>query len=128
MLAYVIDNEDGTFTVSYQSTVRGSHQITVTMRNVNINGSPFTVNVTGRMDFGKVGKVLACFGCEGSGGGKFALYMPISTVVVALLNIRELKKPRRRIANDNVANQNHDWLNEEKQSCSTCSTLVAALF
>lgn len=40
------------------------------MRNININGSPFSVNVTGRMDFGKVGKVMACFGCEGTGGGK----------------------------------------------------------
>ena len=68
--AYVIDNEDGTFTVSYQPIVRGAHQIKITMRNININGSPFTVNVTGRMDFAKVGKVLACFGCEGSGGGK----------------------------------------------------------
>ena len=65
------------------------------MRNVNINGSPFTVNVTGRMDFGKVGKVMACFGCEGSGGGKFAPYKAISTVTVALL-IRELTQRRRQ--------------------------------
>ena len=65
----MIDNDDGTYTVSYQPIVRGSHQITVTMRNININGSPFSVNVTGRMDFGKVGKVMACFGCEGTGGG-----------------------------------------------------------
>lgn len=70
LIAYVIDNEDGTFTVSYQPIVRGAHQIKISMRNININGSPFTVNVTGRMDFAKVGKVLACFGCEGSGGGK----------------------------------------------------------
>ena len=69
-IAYVIDNEDGTYTVSYQPIVRGNHQITVTMRNININGSPFSVNVTGRMDFAKVGNVMACFGCEGSGGGK----------------------------------------------------------
>lgn len=66
----VIDNEDGTHTVSYQPIVRGNHQITITMRNCNINGSPFSVNVTGRMDFAKVGKVMACFGCEGTGGGK----------------------------------------------------------
>ena len=70
LIAYVIDNEDGTFTVSYQPIVRGNHQIKITMRNININGSPFSVNVTGRMDFGKVGKVMACFGCEGSGGGR----------------------------------------------------------
>ena len=69
-IAYVIDNEDGTYTVSYQPIVRGNHQITVTMRSININGSPFSVNVTGRMDFAKVGKVMACFGCEGNGGGK----------------------------------------------------------
>ena len=69
-IAFVIDNDDGTYTVSYQPLVRGNHRITVTMRNININGSPFNVNVTGRMDFGKVGKVMACFGCEGTGGGK----------------------------------------------------------
>ncbi|CAH3106182.1 hypothetical protein pdam_00005620 [Pocillopora damicornis] len=68
---YVIDNEDGTFTISYQPTARGLHQIHITMRNIHINGSPFSVNVTGRMDFGKVGKVMACFGCEGAGGGEF---------------------------------------------------------
>ena len=56
--------------MSYQPIVRGNHQITVTMRSININGSPFSVNVTGRMDFAKVGKVMACFGCEGNGGGK----------------------------------------------------------
>ena len=72
MSVSVIDNEDGTHTVSYQPTVRGNHQITITMRNCNINGSPFSVNVTGRMDFAKVGKVMACFGCEGTGGGKKA--------------------------------------------------------
>lgn len=70
MIEYVIDNEDGTFTVSYQPIVRGNHVIKITMRNININGSPFSVNVTGRMDFAKVGKVMACFGCEGSGGGR----------------------------------------------------------
>lgn len=66
----MIDNEDGTFTTSYQPTARGLHQIHITMRNIHINGSPFSVNVTGRMDFGKVGKVMACFGCEGAGGGR----------------------------------------------------------
>lgn len=50
--------------------MRGNHQIKITMRNIDINGSPFSVNVTGRMDFDKVGKVMACFGCEGSGGGR----------------------------------------------------------
>lgn len=45
------------------------------MRNININGSFFIVNVIGRMDFVKVGKVMVCFGCEGIGGGKiFFLY------------------------------------------------------
>ena len=29
---------------------------------------------------------------------------------------------------DNVTNQIHDWLNEEKQSCCTCSTLFGAIF
>lgn len=77
-IAYVIDNEDGTYTVSYQPIVRGNHQITIAMRSININGSPFSVNVTGRMDFAKVGKVMACFGCEGSGGGKiFARIAPL---------------------------------------------------
>lgn len=66
----MIDNEDGTFTISYQPTARGLHQIHITMRNIHINGSPFSVNVTGRMDFGKVGKAMACFGCEGAGGGR----------------------------------------------------------
>lgn len=66
----MIDNEDGTFTISYQPIVRGLHQIHITMRNIHINGSPFSVNVTGRMNFDKVGNVMACFGCEGTGGGK----------------------------------------------------------
>ena len=65
-----IDNEDGTFTVSYQPQVRGNHKIEVKIRNRHINGSPFHVNVAGRADFERVGRVMKCFGSEGTGGGK----------------------------------------------------------
>lgn len=70
LIVYVIDNEDGIFMVFYQLIVWGVYQIKISMRNININGSFFIVNVIGRMDFVKVGKVLVCFGCEGLGGGK----------------------------------------------------------
>ncbi|XP_020903826.1 E3 ubiquitin-protein ligase TRIM71 [Exaiptasia diaphana] len=67
----VIDNLDGTYTVAYQPEERGTHEVAITLRNRNISGSPYSVNVTGRMDYGKLGKMMRTFGTEGTGGGEF---------------------------------------------------------
>ncbi|EDO47715.1 predicted protein [Nematostella vectensis] len=69
----VIDNGDGTYTVSYEPNQRGNHKIIVTIRNRNIGGSPFSVNVTGRMNYKKLGKAIRTFGSEGAGGGEFSI-------------------------------------------------------
>ena len=83
-----IDNEDGTFTVSYQPQVRGNHKIEVKIRNRHINGSPFHVNVAGRADFERVGRVMKCFGSEGTGGGKTLGYLFICLFVCLFVFIR----------------------------------------
>lgn len=41
----VIDNNDGTYCISYIPKVRGTHQIEVTIRGKHIKGSPFEIMV-----------------------------------------------------------------------------------
>ena len=67
----MIDNDDGTYCVSYIPKLRGNHAIHVTLRDKHIKGSPFTIMVSGRIDYHRLHHTTRAFGSQGEGGGEF---------------------------------------------------------
>ena len=68
--------QDGKFLVSFTPTTAGQHQISVSHKGRHFKGSPFRIEVVGRLvyrrDFNAVGtNPVLQFGSRGSGDGQF---------------------------------------------------------
>ncbi|XP_015905207.1 E3 ubiquitin-protein ligase TRIM71-like [Parasteatoda tepidariorum] len=68
--AHVIDRQNGTYAICYAPEVVGQHVISVLLRGMHIQQSPFHVNVRMGRNYSQVGKVLLSFGGEGDSDGK----------------------------------------------------------
>ncbi|KAJ8881480.1 hypothetical protein PR048_017961 [Dryococelus australis] len=68
--ADIVDQEDGTYSVSYRPTVEGLHAIHVTIRGRPILCSPFHVHVHTPRNYANVGKPVLVFGKEGGEEGQ----------------------------------------------------------
>lgn len=68
--AHVIDRQNGTYAVCYIPEVVGQHTISVLLRGMHVQHSPFHVNVRMGRNYNQVGKMLLTFGGEGDGDGK----------------------------------------------------------
>lgn len=68
--AHVIDRQNGTYAVCYIPEVVGQHTVSVLLRGMHIQNSPFHVNVRMGRNYNQVGKMLLSFGGEGDADGK----------------------------------------------------------
>ncbi|XP_054722067.1 E3 ubiquitin-protein ligase TRIM71-like [Uloborus diversus] len=68
--AHVIDRQNGTYAVCYIPEVVGQHTISVLLRGMHVQQSPFHVNVRMGRNYSQVGKMLFSFGGEGDSDGK----------------------------------------------------------
>ena len=64
-LADIIDNKNGTYTGTYKPTVKGTHSLSVYIREKPIFESPFELNVTAGIEIDKTGPMLLKFGSHG---------------------------------------------------------------
>ena len=67
----VRDNQDGSYSINFRPQVRGEHTLTIAIRGLHIQGSPFKLSVDGGREYGRFGTVSKVFGSEGSEHGEF---------------------------------------------------------
>lgn len=68
--ADVHDQANGTYLASYRPQVEGRHVVSVLLRGLHIQGSPFTVPVRAGRSYSSVGQVLFTIGGEGEAEGQ----------------------------------------------------------
>ncbi|GBL73928.1 E3 ubiquitin-protein ligase TRIM71 [Araneus ventricosus] len=68
--AHVIDRQNGAYAVCYIPEVVGQHTISVLLRGMHIQQSPFHVNVRMGRNYSQVGKMFLSFGGEGDCDGQ----------------------------------------------------------
>ena len=66
----VYDNQDGSYHISFRPQIEGEHTLTITIRDLNIRGSPFKLSVDRGREYGWFG-TSKVFGSEGSEHGEF---------------------------------------------------------
>lgn len=68
--ADVHDQANGSYLVSYRPQTEGRHSVSVMLRGLHIQGSPFTVPVRSGRSYSSVGQVLFTIGSEGESEGQ----------------------------------------------------------
>ncbi|MPC50027.1 E3 ubiquitin-protein ligase TRIM71 [Portunus trituberculatus] len=68
--AEVQDQKSGSYMVSYKPQTEGRHSVSVMLRGLHIQGSPFSVPVRAGRSYSSVGQVLFTIGSEGEGDGQ----------------------------------------------------------
>ncbi|KAK3855992.1 hypothetical protein Pcinc_037644 [Petrolisthes cinctipes] len=66
----VQDRDDGSYLVSYQPQVDGQHILSITIKGLHIQGSPYTIMVRNGRCYQTLGTNLLTIGCEGEAEGQ----------------------------------------------------------
>ncbi|XP_076842365.1 E3 ubiquitin-protein ligase TRIM71-like isoform X2 [Brachyhypopomus gauderio] len=69
-VAEVLDRGDGTYGISYVVQSEGDVLVSVLVGDRHVEGSPFSVSVTGGRGYGSLGLPVSTFGSEGDGEGQ----------------------------------------------------------
>jgi len=66
----IFDGQNGTYRVSWLPQTEGEHSVAVTIKDLHVQGSPFTVKARSGRNYADVGPQICEFGGEGEGDGQ----------------------------------------------------------